>query len=358
MKSLIKPDMLKKGDTLATISLSWGGANKFQKRYQQGKHQFEEAFGVSLIETKHALSSPEDLYNHPEWRLSDLMDAFEDKDIKGIICNIGGDDTIRLLRHMTEKHFQTIHDNPKIFLGFSDTTVNHMMCLKAGLASFHSACVMFGYAENGGIPNIMVQNTCNTLFKKEPVGILPESSEYIVDRVTWGDDHIVRPRTQTTPWRYIQGDKTVTGRLIGGCFDSLMECINGTSLFPKLEYFDNAILFLENSEDQPTPETTGLFLRTLGAMGILERLRGILFAKPGGEFFPEEKSQKEQWLKKYPEFDDILLKICKEYDRTDLAIVTNMDFGHTVPQLILPYGVLAEINPRARTVSLLESAVK
>ena len=49
--------------------------------------------------------------------------------------------------------------------------------------------------------------------------------------------------------------------------------------------------------------------------------------------------------------------VCKEYERQDLPIVTNMDFGHTVPQLILPYGITAEINPNLKTVSILEAAV-
>ena len=49
MKRLIKPKALNIGDTVATISLSWGGAAVFRKRYEQGVHQFKEAFGVNVI---------------------------------------------------------------------------------------------------------------------------------------------------------------------------------------------------------------------------------------------------------------------------------------------------------------------
>ncbi len=35
-----------------------------------------------------------------------------------------------------------------------------------------------------------------------------------------------------------------------------------------------------------------------------------------------------------------------------------MDFGHTVPQVILPYGALCEIDPVNKKVSILESAVE
>ena len=94
----------------------------------------------------------------------------------------------------------------------------------------------------------------------------------------------------------------------------------------------------------------------MGAQGILERLSGILFSRPGGDHFANAQEEQD-WIRKYPLFDDVILKVLKEYGRPDLPVVTNMDFGHTVPQLILPYGIKAEINPTKKTVSLLENAV-
>lgn len=88
----------------------------------------------------------------------------------------------------------------------------------------------------------------------------------------------------------------------------------------------------------------------------MERISGLLFARPGNNWF-KDKDEEQKWLAKYPEFDKVILKGLKEFDRTDLPVVTNMDYGHTVPQLILPYGVKAEINPQKKTVSLLESGV-
>lgn len=357
MRKLIKSKALKQGDVIATISLSWGGASQFKARYEQGKKQFEEAFGVKIIETPHALCSAEEIYNHPEWRLDDLMWAFKNPEIKAILTNIGGDDTIRLLRHMTDKHFEVIKNNPKIFLGMSDTTVNHFMCFKAGISSFYSACTLFGYAENGGIPEIMIENTKKTLFSTEMIGELPISKEFIVDRVWFGQEDVIRPRTPTQGWRFLGGNKKTQGRLIGGCLD-VLDFINGTSLWPSLNEWEDSILFVETSEDMPSPEQVGYWLRGFGAQGILEKLKGILFARPGGEFLLEENEQKNKWLAKYEDYDKIIFKILKEYGCDDLPVVTNMDFGHTVPQLILPYGIRCEINPENQTVSILENAVE
>ncbi len=354
---LIKPKVLQSGDTIAAITLSFGAAGLFPHRFEQGVRQMKESFGLTVVPTRHALDQPADIYAHPEHRLSDLMDAFENPQIKGIICNIGGDDTIRLLRLMNDKHFEVIRQNPKIFLGLSDTTVNHMMCYKAGLGSFYSPSLFFGYAENGGILDIMVENTRRTLFSTKPVGILPESKEFIVDMVDWADETSpVRPRIPSTPWRYIQGEKTVQGSLFGGCLDVLMGYVNGTPLWPSVEIFDNAILFIETSEERPSPSWVKYWLRCLGAQGILERLNGILFARPGNDFF-KNKEERDTWLANYTDYDQAILTALKEYGRTDMPVVTNMDFGHTLPQLILPYGVLAEIDPYRKQVSLLESGV-
>lgn len=40
-----------------------------------------------------------------------------------------------------------------------------------------------------------------------------------------------------------------------------------------------------------------------------------------------------------------------------LAVVTQMDFGHTDPMLVLPYGVQAAVDCDAKQVAIIESGV-
>ena len=356
MKQLIKPNKLTRGDLVATVSLSSDLAGRIPGRYKYGKKQFEDIFGVKIIEMPNSLKTDE-LYDNPQLRLDDLMMAVKDPSVKAILTNIGGDDTVRLLRYMTEEHFETIRNNPKIFLGMSDTTANHLMFFYAGVSSFYSPCTMFGYAENCGIPQFIIENTKKALFDNSPIGLLPQSDEYIVERVWWDDkNNILRKRKKTDGWHFIQGTKKVTGRLLGGCME-LLSMTNGTKIWPSMNDWNGAILFVETSEEMPTPETFCYFLRNLGAIGILQNLSGILMGRPGGEFLATEQMEQENWLAQYQKFDEKLLQVCKEYGREDMPIVTNMDFGHTVPQIILPYGALTEIDPTNKTVSILESAV-
>ena len=67
--------------------------------------------------------------NHPKERADDSIDM--------IITAIGGDDTYRLLPFLFDNDELKKVISNKIFLGFSDTTVNHLMLHKEGLNTFY-----------------------------------------------------------------------------------------------------------------------------------------------------------------------------------------------------------------------------
>lgn len=119
---MLKPPKLQPGDKVATISLSWGGPGAFPHRYLAGKMQLQAEFGLDVVEMPHTLCDPDWVRRHPQARADDLMAAFSDPAIKGIISTIGGDDSIRILPYL---NLDLIRANPKILLGYSDTTVTH-----------------------------------------------------------------------------------------------------------------------------------------------------------------------------------------------------------------------------------------
>jgi len=150
---LIKAQKLQPGDRVATVSLSWGGPGTVPYRYEVGKRQLEDEFGVDVVEMDHTLCDASWLQHNPQARADDLMQAFADPAIKGIISTIGGDDSIRILPYLD---LDVMRANPKIFMGYSDTTITHMACVKAGLVSFYGPSIMAGFAENGGMFPYMV----------------------------------------------------------------------------------------------------------------------------------------------------------------------------------------------------------
>lgn len=341
---MIKPPKLNPGDKIATVSLSWGGPSVFPQRYQVGVQQLQKEFGLQVVEMPNTLKDASWLARNPKARADDLMQAFSDPSIKGIIATIGGNDSIRLLRYID---YDIIRNNPKIFMGYSDTTISHLMCYKAGLVSFYGPTIMLEFAENGGMFPYVVQSLRKTLFSSDVIGeVKPDTEGWTMERLEWADPTNQGRRRKLTPsngWKFLQGSSIRQGHLIGGCIE-VFDWARGTELFP--EQWKDAILFLEPSEDAPPPDFVRYFLRVFAAMGILRQLSGILFARP---YDKEER---------FPEYDEAILQIVRDEEGlTDLPIITRMDFGHTSPIFTLPYGLQAEIDCSNQRFSIIENAV-
>ena len=180
---MIKPKKLKKGDKVAIVSLSSGlaGEELFRHRYELGKKRLEQ-LGFNVVTMKNALKGIEYLYNHPEKRVEDFMEAILDKDIKGIICNIGGDDTIRLLPYID---FKVIANNPKVFMGYSDTTINHFMMQKAGVISYYGPAVMTDFAENNNMHTYTLKYINEVLLENREDILIKSSDKWTSEYLDW-----------------------------------------------------------------------------------------------------------------------------------------------------------------------------
>ncbi len=344
---MIKPQKLNPGDKIATVSLSWGGPGTYPYRYQAGVQQLQEEFGLQVVEMPNTLRDANWLARNPKARAEDWMQAFADPSIKGIFSTIGGDESIRLLPFID---FNVIREHPKIFLGFSDTTISHLMCYKARLVSFYGPSIMAGFAENCGMFPYMVESLRKTLFASEVIGEVKPSKGWTVEGLDWANpanQQIKRTRTPSSGWKFLHGSGIHRGHLVGGCLE-VFDWARGTEIFP--DDWQDAILFLETSEEAPPPEFVARTLRVYAVMDILPKLSGILFGRPGGEV-P---------LEKFEEYDRAILQVVKdEQGLNDLPIITHMDFGHTSPVFTLPYGgVQAEIDMDQLRFSIIENAVE
>jgi muramoyltetrapeptide carboxypeptidase LdcA involved in peptidoglycan recycling len=345
---MLKPKALKKGSRIATLSMSWGGPSSFPERYQIGKQQLEEAYGVTVVEMPHALSDADWLYRNPNARADDLMMAFADPSIDGIISTIGGDDSIRLIPYID---LDTIRANPKVFCGYSDSTVAHMLCFKAGLTSFYGPAIMSGFAENGGLHEYLKRSFYRATFISEPIGILePNHAGWTVEHIDWSNPELqTKPRAliPSSGWNFLQGEGSHSGHLIGGCLD-VLEMLRGTPAWPTLEQWQGAILFLETSEEAPSPAFVQRALRSYAAEGVFCAISGLLFGRPGGQISTQS----------FEEYDKVIMQVIRdELNLTDLPVVSGLDFGHTDPMITLPIGVDLEINCSSKYIRIKESAV-
>ncbi|MDR0272331.1 MAG: LD-carboxypeptidase, partial [Clostridiales bacterium] len=285
---MIKPKRLVKNDKVAIVSLSsgMGGDTEFIHRYEIGKTRLEE-FGLNVITMPNALSGIKYLDENPQARAADLMDAFKNNSIKAIICMIGGDDTIRLLEYID---FNVIKNNPKIFMGYSDTTVNHFMMYKAGLVSFYGPCILMEFAENIVMHEYTTHYIENILFNPAPRLAIEPSPSWTSEWLTWSnpENNTIARKMQNDEkgFELLQGRGVAHGLLMGGCID-VFPMIVGTKIWPSPDEWENKILFIETSEECPAPNDVKYILRGMTAQGITKKLSGIIFGKPQHEKFYE-----------------------------------------------------------------------
>jgi len=291
----------------------------------------------------HTLMGSDFVYNNPKKRAEDLMQAFSDSSIKAIIACIGGSDSIRMLPFID---FDVIARNPKIFTGYSDSTVTHYICLKAGISSFYGPAILTDFAEIIEMPQYTAEAVHKTFFSSNPIGQIFPSPTWTSQRLEWISENKETARKFLPNRRYelVQGKGKVQGRLIGGCIE-VLDYLKGTSLFPSIDYFDDAILFLETAKVFSPPWLIEDELRCFGTMGILNRINGIFWGKPMGEVH-------------YGEYKDVIKKVLKEFYCAELPVLYNGSFGHNEPKTILPYGAMAHIDCDEMSFSILESGVK
>ena len=343
---MIKPNRLMKGDKIAIVSLSWGGLGdeNLIHKYYIAKERLENDFGLEVITMPNALKGSKFVYEHPDLRAQDLMDAFKDESIKGIICAIGGDDTIRLLPYID---YEVIKNNPKVFMGYSDTTVNHFMMNKAGIISYYGPSIMCEFGEYVKMFDYTKEAVESILFNDSENYEIKSSNIWSNDFVSWKEENkniAKKTLLEEHGYEVLQGSGIVTGKVLGGCID-VFPMMTGTEIWPTKEEWKDKILLLETSEEKPSPDLVTYYLRNLGAQGIFDVIKGIIIGKPQDE-------------KYYDEYKDIYKKVMKEFKCEDLPIMYNINIGHAYPNGIIPLGINVKIDYTNKKIYLAESATK
>ena len=286
---MIKPKPLATGDTIAFITLSSGmaGEKMLQYRWKIAKKRLE-ALGYRVVLTPNAIQSSEYIHQHPEKRAQDLMAALQNPEIDAIICMIGGSDTIRLLPYID---FEIIANYPKLFVGYSDTTINHFMFYHANVVSIYGPTALVEFAENKNIHEYTLNYFLELVTGEKaslPLIASPQWTSEFLDWTNPKNAEIRRTMQKEQHFHeFLQGEGVVQGKLIGGCLETFPMMI-GIKIWPRLEEWKGKVLFIETSELSLSPSLFAIILRGLAAQGIFHQIAGVLIGKPVNEQFYEE----------------------------------------------------------------------
>ena len=249
-------------------------------------------------------------------RASDLDVMFADPDVRAIFAIRGGWGGARILPLLD---WNGIRDNPKLLIGYSDTTALHLaIAARAGFATLH--------APNGA-----------SSWQKESWDSLWQIAFAAGTPVLGGpgvEDAVGRPARTLT-------GGTARGRLLGGNL-TILSTLMGTGWLPD---FDGAILFVEDINEDPY--RVDRMFQQLKLGGILDRVGGVIFGQctrcgspaPGSDTFT---------------LDDVVDQYLGALGKPAIA---GFDTGHVGNQLSLPVGVDVEFDATARTLRMLDPAV-
>lgn len=271
------------------------------------------SLGLETVVGEHVLDRHGYLAGTDEDRAADLIRAFEDPSVAGIVTIRGGWGCARALPHL---HWPTIRANPKVVMGYSDVT-SLLLALHArtGLVGFHGPNAL------STLNDFTVEAVRPLLFgDTPPIELSPDSDE--------GGISILRPGR-------------ARGRLIGGNL-TVLSAMAGT---PYLPSFEGHILFLEDIREDVY--RVDRMMTQLAQAGLLSGLTGFLMGSCRG-CVPEEDG-----IGRF-ELVDVLRH---HIEPLGIPAIMGAPFGHQTDKWTLPLGVMAELNTATGAIRLLEAPV-
>lgn len=307
-----------------------------------------KGYGINVKFMPNALKGLDYIKNHPEKRAEDLLCAFSDPEIDMILCAVGGDDTYRLLPYLFEHDELMKAASDKIFLGFSDTTVNHFMLHKVGLRSFYGQAFLPDICEIGPDMLPYSKKYFEELIRTGRISEITPSDIWYMGRESYDPDQVgtVLPELPDSGYELLQGEPVFSGEILGGCIDTIFDFFDSGryddmpslckkyGLFPDREDWRGRILLLESSEETMSPEKYRKALNYLKESGVFEVVSGVLVGKPMNGIYAQEYKQ--------------LLK--ETIDDSRLPVIFNINIGHALPRCIIPFGVKAVVDVRKQNI--------
>ena len=340
-----------KNVTIVSLSSGIIGEPFVQFETEIGLKRLKE-YGLNVKFMPHAKMGLDYIKAHPEKRAEDLLAAFRDPETDMILCAIGGDDTYRLLPYLFEHNELAEAVTDKVFLGFSDTTINHLMLHKAGLRTFYGQAFLPDICEIGPEMHPYTRKYFEELIRTGTIREITPSDVWYEERLAFTPDQVgtTTPVHPNQGFELLQGSPVFSGKILGGCIDSMYDFFNGERyedmpvlcekyrLFPEKEDWKGRIILLETSEEKPTPEKYRESLEYLKARGVFDAVSGVLAGKPMDETYAAE-------------YKELLKEVIA---KPELPIVFNINIGHAMPRCIMPFGVEATVDTGKQVIRFTE----
>lgn len=310
---LIKPERLRRGDTVGLVSPATAA---FETQPIEIMQEGLEALGLEVrlgenFYARHGYFAGED-----EARASDINTFFRDPDVRMVFAR-GGWGAARVLPLLD---FDLIAANPKILLGYSDATalINGVFA-QTGLVTFHGPSPLDRFSAEQ-FERVIMDGDAAILQNPDDID----------------DDKLVQTEHRVQTLR----SGKARGRILGGNL-TVLTAILGSDYVPD---FSDAILFLEDVNE--AVYRVDRMLTQLSLNGVLKQIQGLVFGR-----CTECDSGTS--------FGSLTLEQVLEEHIGPLGIpaFSGSMIGHIDQQFTIPLGIDVEIDADRGSITLLESGV-
>lgn len=318
-KKILIPSALKPGDEIRIIAPSKSMEVISKENRKIAENQLK-VLGLKLTYGKHVLEC--DLFDSSsvQSRIEDLHDAFIDPQVKGIFTVLGGYNSNQLLSKID---YEMIHNNPKVFCGFSDITALQNAFLAQSQLVTYSGPHYSTFAMKHGL-EYTLNSFKAVLFHSSPFSYsVTPSKKWSSDSEWFLDQENRNFETNLGPQIINEGE--AEGIIIGGNLGTF-NLLKGTPYMPSLK---NSLLFIEDTESGANSVEFDRNLQSLIDMSDFHNVKGLII----GRFEKSSDMTAEKLIsiiKNKPELNKI-------------PIIYNCDFGHTTPIFTFPIGGLAQL---------------
>ncbi|TMR97435.1 S66 family peptidase [Nonomuraea basaltis] len=325
------PDKPKPGEHVAILSPGTALPAIFPAPYELGLSRLREDFGLVPVE----YPTTRELGSSPAARAADVNAAFADPAIRAILTSIGGEDQIKVLRHLDP---DILRADPKPFFGISDNTNLCNYLWNLGIVSYYGGTIMTVFGRGGAMNPQAAEAVRAALFTHDEYDLRPAQAYTDVDR-DWRNPALLESEPDMISgggWQWHGPRRPVTGPSWGGCLEVIDSNLRAGNHIENPAAYDGCVLFLETSEELPDATYVYRVLMCMGERGLLQRFGAAIIGRPKAWALdnPLSPDQRAAFITGQR---DAVLRAFAEYN-PDIPLVFNVDIGHTDPQLVVPYG--------------------
>lgn len=325
------PPKVRPGDRVAIVSPSFSAPGAFPVLHEQAMRRLRDDFGLEPVEypaTRRLGASPAD-------RAADLTAAYADPSIRAVLATIGGDDQITVLPHLDPAPFRA---DPKPFFGYSDNTNLLNWLWTHGVAAYHGGSTMVHVARGAGLHPVSAASLRAALFTPGEYEITPVET-FSEEEVDWAQPAALTgsgPPVPSPGWVWNRPDRVVTGPVWGGNLEILHWNLAANRWIRPSGDYAGCVLLLETSEEMPPAVEVYRMLRNMGERGLLARFPAVLVGTAKATSLADRRPPEDRQRYR-DEQRAAVLRALAEY-HPEAMVVFGVDFGHTDPQYVLPYG--------------------